>query len=248
MNSKNSVKHEARKYLKMCLKNHILIKSSIQFLLVGKKQIGLEHLRSYIEIQINNKLKCKFNDVTAKLVKEIDNDCKIKQKSNKIWFCWLQGIEEAPKLVQKCYRNLLEFNKENEIILLTEKNMFEYAAIPEYIINKWKDGKISNTHFSDSLRLALLTQHGGTWVDATVLYTSEKLNDIIYQSELFMFQELKPGKYGHPLFISTWFISSKSNNEIPLLTFNLLFEYLKEHNALIHYFLVHPFLLIAIVN
>lgn len=44
-------------------------------------------------------------------------------------------------------------------------------------------------------------------------------------SELFLFQCLKPGLDGHVTSVSNWFITSYSNNIIIKLTRNLLYEY-----------------------
>jgi hypothetical protein len=47
----------------------------------------------------------------------------------------------------------------------------EFVSIPDYILNKLKSGNITIAHFSDILRIVLLYEHGGIWMDATILVT-----------------------------------------------------------------------------
>ena len=64
-------------------------------------------------------------------------------------------------------------------------------------------------------------------------------------SELFMFQNLKPGADGSVLNISSWFMTSCANNKIMLAVRALLWEYWKKNNRLIDYFLLHHFIVMA---
>ena len=98
------------------------------------------------------------------LEKKYQKDVRVKKKLKSeeniqkeyVWFCWLQGIENAPKLVQDCYASIKYWLKDNEIIVITESNYKEYVEFPDYIIEKWKKGIITNTHFSDLLRIELI--------------------------------------------------------------------------------------------
>ena len=81
-----------------------------------------------------------------------------------IWQCWFQGEENMPNSIKLCLQSIKEFNPDREIILITEKNMNEYIKLPDFIIEKYKKGIISRTHFSDILRLYLLKEYGGVWV------------------------------------------------------------------------------------
>ena len=71
-------------------------------------------------------------------------------------------------------------------------------------------------HFSDILRVCLLYDNGGTWIDSTVLCTSYEANipDYFFNSELFFFQCLKPGRDGHATYMSSWYINAKSHKRI----------------------------------
>ena len=67
-----------------------------------------------------------------------------------------------------------------------------------------------------------------------------------HMSDLFVFQNLKPGLNGDSTSISNWFITSCVNNPILVLTQKLLYEYWHKNNKLIDYFIFHDFFQIAI--
>lgn len=89
-----------------------------------------------------------------------------------VWVCWWQGEENMPQTVRICYKYLLNYANGNPITLITMENYQSYVNIPDYIIKKVEKGTISLTHFSDILRVCLLYEHGGLWLDSTVLLTS----------------------------------------------------------------------------
>lgn len=86
-------------------------------------------------------------------------------ESYPIWVFWLQGKRQMPQLVASCYKQLTQHN--SDVILITKDNIRDYTHIPEEIYTKVTQGQISYTHLSDILRLSLLAERGGMWVDAT---------------------------------------------------------------------------------
>lgn len=81
------------------------------------------------------------------------------------WVFWWQGGGQMPELVTCCYKQLIKYN--SNVILITKDNIRDYTHIPEEIYAKVAQGQISYTHLSDILRLSLLAERGGMWVDAT---------------------------------------------------------------------------------
>lgn len=157
---------------------------------------------------------------------------------NRIWFCWLQGLENAPALVKNCYASLCYHVPEREIVVITSENFADYCTLPEYIIEKWQRKKITNTHFSDILRLQLLLENGGIWIDATT-YMTGPLPDYLQRSELFLY---KTGWFNTDIInIGSWFIKAAPNNLLLAETQALLLRYWKTHNYLCYYFLMHLF-------
>lgn len=64
------------------------------------------------------------------------------------------------------------------MVVIDQNNYRDYVDIPDYIIKKLDKKQMSLTHFSDILRMALLYEYGGVWMDAT-LFTVEEIPDII---------------------------------------------------------------------
>ena len=88
-----------------------------------------------------------------------------------IYFCWLQGEENLPPLVRCCYNSFKKHAGRYKVVFIDEKNFSNYVDIAPHIIDKFRAGKISRTHFSDVLRVNLLERHGGLWLDSTILVT-----------------------------------------------------------------------------
>lgn len=84
-----------------------------------------------------------------------------------IWVCWWQGLDSAPELVRKCIESIQKNAGNHEVIIITEDNYKEYVNIPKWVEDKKNAGIISLTNYSDLLRLSLLAEHGGMWLDAT---------------------------------------------------------------------------------
>lgn len=161
--------------------------------------------------------------------------------SNKVWIFWYQGIDKAPKLIQKCIESIKNTFKDKEVIILTKDNYKQYVEFPEYINKKFANGTISYTHFSDLLRIELLAKYGGTWCDATVFCTG-KIPEYITDAKLFVFKNIELDRNDKELIAaSNWFISAYSNNDIIVATRNLLFEYWKQEKFLTNYFIFHLF-------
>lgn len=218
-----------------------------EFLLLGQDRKGLEILRLAAQYKIKKNLereyRRKIEDFSNNNLDELPHN-----KSNKVWICWFQGLENAPDLVKKCYQSMEENLTDREIVLITIDNMSQYVDFPKYIIDKWKEGKITHTHMTDLLRLELLIKYGGTWIDSTVFCTRKRnqIPDYFFDSDLFFYQILKPGRDGQAQPVSSWFISAKTNNKILILTRQLCYEYWKKNDEMVDYFLFHDFLTIAL--
>lgn len=230
--------------LKQYMKAGVLGFALFQSLLLGFSKKSLEILRLAVRNKIYKKLKKKYR----KFIDNFDGDTidtLPHERSNKVWICWWQGMESAPELVKVCFESVKKHMADREIILITADNYTDYVELPDYIVDKFNRGIISHAHFSDLLRLELLIKYGGLWIDATVLVTSDNIPDYITDSELFLFQNLKPGLDGHVTAISNWLISAYSNNKILTLTRDLLYEHWKRNNKLVDYFIFHDFFTMA---
>ena len=134
-----------------------------------------------ISSMVYKKLKKDYRDVLSKEIPLME-----RKHNDTVWVCWFQGIENAPLLCQACVDRIKDVYGEKNVVVITGENFREYTHIPDYIIKKWEKGIITNTHFSDILRVALLSENGGTWIDATILILKKDLPKYFYDSRLFL--------------------------------------------------------------
>lgn len=214
-----------------------------QFLLLGKSRTALELLRLSTQLKAKQKLYKKFAPVLAEFDRSYDESLP-HESSGKVWICWFQGMENAPALVRKCYESVRENLGNREIVLITAENMADYVTFPRHILDKWQSGKITNTHMTDLLRLELLIRYGGLWLDATVLCTRKEaeIPGYFFDSDLFLYQCLKPGRDGHSHLCSSWLMSAKTNNKLLMAVRELCYRYWEKYDDMIDYFLLHDFL------
>ncbi|HEM3667620.1 TPA: capsular polysaccharide synthesis protein [Streptococcus suis] len=229
-------------------RNRQVFFSAIQLMIQPKTKKSLEILQISIDQKIMRKLRKKYKS-DIEYFKANTNDFKFPVVSNEeiVWVLWFQGIENAPILVRRCFESLKQNIPQNKkLVALDANNLSEYINLPNFITEKYQAGKISHAHFSDIIRIELLSKYGGTWVDATVFMSSPIIHDYFFESDLFLFQELRPNTFGHSRRISNWFMTSKANNEIILLMSFLLQKYWEKHSHVIDYFIFHCFFEMAI--
>lgn len=93
----------------------------------------------------------------------------------RVWICWWQGMDNAPDLVKRCMESVIANAGAHQVTVITEDNYKDYVNLPAFVEEKYRKGIISRTHYSDILRLALLAEHGGMWLDATFFCTGPAL-------------------------------------------------------------------------
>lgn len=123
-------------------------------------------------VQMTKYIHKNFYGLYEKYKNKSDSEA-IKPKEKQVWIFWWQSIEKAPQIVQICYKSILKNFKGGKVILITEQNYKDYTDIPQTVIDKLKRGRFSLTHFSDILRVSLLSKNGGLWLDSTIFLPSE---------------------------------------------------------------------------
>jgi len=211
---------------------------------------------AYAEIRgsVDGKLQAKYADFIVERKKVYDDGrwkkedvrCKGDDGRRKVWTCWLQGFDKAPVMVQACQDSMRRYITDREIIQLTYENYKDYVTLPEHVVQKYERGQIPPALFADLLRLEVLIQYGGTWMDATMLCTDPArlakgswLQEIM-DCDLFMFQALRKGD---PRFfgISNWFITAKRGS-LPLMVLrDVLTEYWQDNSVTLDYYMFHDF-------
>src|SRR5699024_296166 len=191
-------KYKIIEMMKNYIQAGVFLFAVTEFLRLGKSRQALELLRESVYLKIQKKLKRKYRHI----LEETPSNFKSSHVSKRVWVCWFQGLDDAPEIVKLCIDSIKENFKGYEVIILTEKCIREYVTFPEVIERRLEKGQITLTHLSDLLRVELLVKYGGIWIDSTVLITDNNISSEIVDSDLFMFQELKPGSEGHSLPIS----------------------------------------------
>lgn len=164
---------------------------------------------------------------------------------NIIWVCWFQGLDNAPDLVKKCVKNNFSRLDDYQKIVLTADNFSHYVDINPSILKKWQNGIISNTAFSNILRLEILIKYGGIWMDSTVLFSGEKFPEYVTSYPLFMFSSWK-WITGDIRPISTWFISAQKGHPFLKAVLDCLYKYWTDKDELVTYFIFHMFFAMVI--
>lgn len=232
--------------LRQYIRSHVFLRALLLTSILGPSKKGLEIMRSGVQYKLLKKLERKNSAFINQFVQN-QNDKPSSRHDKVIWMGWLQGIEQAPDMVQRCVANTKRKMEAlgYQVILISEQNLKEYVTLPSFIEQKYKQGIIPPAHYADLIRLNLLIEYGGTWIDTTVYCSQETIPSYMLESDLFVFQELKPGKDGHSLTTSNWFITSSAQHPILMLTRALLLEYWKSHNKLIDYYIYHYYFEIA---
>ena len=139
-------------------------------------------------------------------------------------------------------RSFRRWRPDKKIIVLDSQNLREYITLPDYINEKHEKEIISHTHYSDLVRLQLLIEHGGTWIDSTAYCTGRKFEHVMHLP-LFLFHECEASSFWSVA--PNFFIVSAFHNPILTLTRDALFQYWKDYNYTLHYFIFHMFLKLA---
>lgn len=233
------------------IRSKVLFRTLAILPLVGFSKKSLEIVRLNNSNVVLSRLRRKYKQTIKNLEREKQYSLSYNQRhneaSNKIWICWFQGLDAAPHVVQECIASVKKHLSDREVVVLTDANYHHYVTFPDHIKTKIAQGIISKTHLSDLLRLELLTKYGGTWIDGTVFCSSSDIPSYMLDSNLFLFQNLKPGLDGQALAISTWFMTaSKSHHPLLELTKDLLYFYWEQNNTMVDYFLIHYFFQLSI--
>ena len=101
-----------------------------------------------------------------------------------IWVCWWTGIDSAPELVKRCVESTYRNAGEHPVFLITKENYSEYIEIPSYMLRKVEAGKMGLAHLADYIRVKVLSEHGGLWLDATI-YCSQQIPKECFDSPFF---------------------------------------------------------------
>jgi len=124
-----------------------------------------------------------------------------------IWSCWFQGRDAAPHLVKRCFSS---WERENPG---WHFRCLDAASIERYVnfkgIVDLQSQSLTAASFSDIVRILLLHEFGGIWVDATLFCNrplAEWLPSVMTEG-FFAFAQPAPDRL-----LSSWFLSAVPNH------------------------------------
>ncbi|WP_215902146.1 capsular polysaccharide synthesis protein, partial [Acinetobacter bereziniae] len=114
------------------------------------------HMMYYYKIRHTNK---KIDNFAGQLVfNPVNTPIELPKK---IWIYW-EG--DFPEFVEKCIQNIRKKNPNYEVYLLNPENVNQYSLIDFSLLQD-----ATPQQKADLLRFDLLYQHGGIWLDASII-------------------------------------------------------------------------------
>ena len=124
-----------------------------------------------------------------------------------IWSCWLQGRENAHDLVKRCLASWEAKNPGWEFRCLDAHSVARYVSVDRYFDLSVQ--QLTAASLSDIVRILLLHEYGGVWVDAT-LYCNQALDEWLpaaVSNGFFAFRNRGPDRL-----LSSWFLACLPGN------------------------------------
>jgi len=155
-------------------------------------------------------------------------------KDSTIWV-YFNDISTMPVMVEKCIERIRKNSNGHKVVVVTENTVSEYVQLDEVVWRKYREGKISRTHFCDIVRISLLYHYGGVWMDSTLLLT-QPLPEIVTSSPFYTNHQKKwdahnvsGGRW------STFFIACYRGNLMMKATLDVFLEYWHKYDDTIDY-------------
>lgn len=162
--------------------------------------------------------------------------------SDKVWVFWRQGYDRAPELIKACFDSVKRNLTDRDIVFLSEENIGQYVRLPAYIEEKRKQGIIPEAQYSDIVRIALLAEHGGLWLDSTVFCTGSALAERFRAWPLFVFKTEDLDRSQETATVaSSWLISCYAGVPFIRAVRDLMYAYWEKEKYMKNYFVFHLF-------
>ena len=168
-----------------------------------------------------------------------------------IWSAWLQGLDNAPEMVNVCLESHQKHLPGYEFRVLDMENYRQWVELPEWVEEKYARGMIPAALFSDVLRVAVLKRYGGVWMDASVLCTGfgnqqlQKQWTEVENSQFAVFRYYRKGDR-YPSGLSNWFIAATPDNVVLTSVYDMLTAYWRDYDCTIDYYMMHLFISCAL--
>ncbi len=166
-----------------------------------------------------------------------------------IWTFWLQGWDSAPVFVRDLSEYAAMHVKKHPLLQLSLRNLSEYIELPGRYYDLLRSTKISPAHFADIVRMNLLKEHGGLWLDASVLLVRDIPEDI-FSHTFWTAKGLNPNFQLEARCVDlvkqvTYFMAAKPHSTLYSFVCTFLDEYLGRYEVVLDYLLINHILKIA---
>ncbi len=148
-----------------------------------------------------------------------------------IWQYWHEGQASAPPVIKRCLGSVSRWSGDRRVTILDQENLSRHVELPRQVLANVE--RMGQTHFSDIVRTHLLTQHGGTWLDASV-YLTGPLQAVVDDLPFFVFS-----RPNDPFVLSSWLMHAWNGHPLPTALAQMLATYWAENDRLRDYFTIH---------
>ena len=221
------------------------VKQTVAYYLVQQSETKFYDFHKKILLDFVLKLRKEAQiDVLSNENAEVDTDFpKI------IWTMWQQGEAQMPETVKSSLNTIKDFAERNgcECHLLTKDNLSDFIDIPADITEKYKKKELSAAHYSDIIRLSLLYQYGGIWMDAT-LFVSPYATLEMFEGDFFTLNHppIHTDKIERAVGDFKWsgfFLAGKKGKSFYKHIRDLYLYYVRKYPMFIHYLMMDYFIL-----
>ncbi|WP_245505515.1 capsular polysaccharide synthesis protein [Rhizobium sp. BK068] len=146
-----------------------------------------------------------------------------------VWMYWDKPLEQAPPIVRYAVDTWIRKNPSWDVRILSDANAAEFVNVPPPKSNRkiqWR---------ADLIRVALLRDYGGVWVDATTFCVKplDEWLPPLMESGFFAFPDSYPGRT-----MGISFLAAEPQNYLVSKWFQLMVRYYSKRGKLRHYFWV----------
>lgn len=165
-----------------------------------------------------------------------------------VWICWWTGLETAPALVQQCAASIRRNAGSHPVHDISRETYGQYLEIPEYMLEKVRSGKMGYAHLADYIRVKLLAQYGGLWLDTT-MFCSREIPELCFSLPLFTCKgPIRKGGYISDYRWTTFCLGGWKGNVFYRFLADALEEYWKHQDRAIDYLFFDHIILTAYEN
>ena len=130
------------------------------------------------------------------------------EKPETIWQFWDNPPgQPTPELIKACTKTVEKWKGDFDQKILDMETIENFSNLPGFLHDRLKSGLMEFPHFADLLRLNLLINHGGVWIDATS-YMTAPLPKYITDEDFFVFLTGKQTHFPYS-FMQNCFIRGK---------------------------------------